>query len=254
VELVWRDALWAPVSGRRLTAQRATPTDAPASGTSSTSQSVADLSEIERTLGYRFHNPALLERAFLHSSAAQRGDRGNERLEFLGDRVLGLIVAHALIRHFPGEPEGSLAKRHAVLVSRDTLAQIAVVIDLGRRLILAKGEEETGTRSNATVLADAMEALIAALYLDGGLDVARGFVEAHWWPLMTATLAPPQDPKTRLQEWALGNGLPLPAYHVVDQHGPDHDPVFDVSVRAMAPPPDVGGPSASPNAKPLNGC
>lgn len=195
-------------------------------------------------LGHAFARPDLLETAITHPSAtgrnrtkrARRSTKAaaeakladNQRLEFLGDRVLGLIVAEMLFQAFPEEDEGALAKRLASLVRQDGLAQVAQGLGLGRFLILSKGEEESGGRENPATLADACEAIIGALYLDGGIDAARSFVERHWRPMMTADLNPPQDAKTALQEWAQAAGLNLPRYRVIRSEGPPHDPVFEV--------------------------
>jgi ribonuclease-3 len=204
----------------------------------------APTTELAAVLGHAFTRPDLLETAITHPSATGRnrtrrvrrgtkpaGDvkqADNQRLEFLGDRVLGLIVAEMLFQSFPEEDEGALAKRLAALVRQDGLAQVAHGLGLGRFLVLSKGEEESGGRDNQATLADACEAIIGALYLDGGIDVARRFVERHWQPMMSADLAPPQDAKTALQEWAQAAGLSLPRYRVIRSEGPPHDPVFEV--------------------------
>jgi len=189
-------------------------------------------------LGYVFHSPALLAEALTHPSlsggrrSAQRHGRGGyERLEFLGDRVLGLLVAEWLMECFPTEAEGGLAKRHVALVRRESLCQVAETLGLGEHLRLSPGEADSGGRHNRTILADACEALIGALYLDGGLEVARRFVHAYWTPLLEAIERPPQDGKTMLQEWAQGRGLPLPAYRIVERTGPAHRPEFEVAVE-----------------------
>ncbi len=202
----------------------------------------ADLGTLERALGHTFAERELLQRAVLHSSAATRGDRGNERMEFLGDRVLGLVIAEDLIARFGKETEGDLAKRLAHLVKRDTLAPIAEALDLGQYLSLAKGDDEQDNRRNPNILSDALEAVIAALYLDAGLDAARRFILAHWRPLLegAAAAAPPRDAKTSLQEWALARALPLPDYRVVRQEGPPHDPRFVVEVSVTRLPPRQG--------------
>ena len=194
-------------------------------------------------LGHRFARPELLVRALTHPSAAhRRGAREDsyERLEFLGDRVLGLIVADLLLRRFPEENEGELALRHAGLVRRETLAQIAEELDLGSHLRLAKGEAAAGERDNPAILADSCEAVISAVYLDGGLDAARALVEPLWTPLLEAALEPPRDAKTILQEWAQARGLPLPDYREVGRTGPDHGPVFTVEVAVQGHPPAAG--------------
>lgn len=189
---------------------------------------------LEKTLGHRFSQPQLLRQALTHSSTARdRAGREftNERLEFLGDRVLGLAVADLLCERFPGEDEGALARRFTALVRREALARVATDIDLARHIVLAPGEEEAGGRDNPSLLADTCEAVIAALFLDGGWETAVSFVRARWEPLMAEDVEPPVDSKTELQEWAQGHGLALPAYDVVDRQGPAHAPTFTVEVR-----------------------
>jgi ribonuclease-3 len=192
---------------------------------------------LAQKLGHRFQNATLLRQALTHPSAAGPRAPSYERLEFLGDRVVGLIIADLLFQRFPGEAEGALARRHAALVRRETLAEVAEALALGDHVIFARGEREAGTGDNPAILADAMEAVIGALYLDGGLAAARGFVVPFWTPLMEADGTPPQDAKTALQEWAQGRGLPLPTYREVDRQGPDHAPRFTVeaAVEGEAP-------------------
>jgi len=188
---------------------------------------------LEKVLGHRFANPELLEQALTHRSALsgrskkQSAVDGNERLEFLGDRVLGLATAEALIAAFPDEEEGQLARRLAALVSAPTLAKVATACDIGAHIKSAPGARD---QYNA-VLADACEAVIAALYLDGGLDAARAFITAQWSPLMNAAVEAPKDAKTALQEWAQGKGLPLPAYREISSAGPAHAPSFVMAVK-----------------------
>jgi len=189
-----------------------------------------DRAALEERIGHCFARVDLLDRALLHASAAMRGDRGNERLEFLGDRVLGLIIADALLARFPDEREGSIARRHASLVSQPVLARVAQAIALGDFLTFAKGERDAGAARNPAILADAIEAVIAAIYLDGGLEPARAFVLTQWQPLIVEGSTPPSDPKTALQEWALARGLALPTYRVVKSEGPAHSPRFEVTV------------------------
>ncbi len=189
-------------------------------------------------LRHRFKSPELLRQALTHSSAASgRGAADYQRLEFLGDRVLGLIVSDLLYKRFTAEAEGDLARRLASLVRRETLAEVAAGLGLGRFIVLAKAEAEAGERDNPALLADACEAIIGALYLDGGLEAARGFIEPLWTPLLEAEPRPPQDAKTALQEWAQGRGLPLPEYREVGREGPAHQPLFtvEVSVRDRSP-------------------
>ncbi len=188
-------------------------------------------------LGHDFARPDLLREALTHRSALQgRGHRGssNERLEFIGDRVLGLIVAEWLAERFPDEQEGALGRRLAHLVSQPVLATVAEAGGLGTALSAAPGEVRAGVKRRATVLADALEATIGALYLDAGLDKAREFVRRAWADAMTAQLDPPQDAKTRLQEWMQARGLDLPRYVVAAREGPPHQPRFRVTVSVAA--------------------
>ncbi|MDP2697833.1 ribonuclease III [Thalassospira sp.] len=184
-------------------------------------------------LGYDFAQPDLLRIALTHRSAAKGKDTlsgGNERLEFLGDRVLGLVVAEILYRRFGREREGAMAKRFVALVRRETLARIAVQIGLGDHIQMAKGERASGADANPAILSDCMEAVIAALYLDGGLEPARQFIERLWLPLLDEDPKPPQDAKTRLQEWLQGQGKALPQYEMVGREGPAHAPVFTIEL------------------------
>ena len=191
-------------------------------------------------LGHDFHHAELLAEALTHPSMRSRrgaAKRGYERLEFLGDRVLGLIIAEILWRRFPEEAEGALTRRHTSLVRRETLAGVAKELELGSYIILSPGEEASGARANPSVLADVCEAVIAALYLDGGLPAARRFVE-RWWEQRLAKLGgPPRDPKTTLQEWAQARGHALPAYRTVATEGPAHRRTFTVTVTVEGLPP-----------------
>ncbi len=194
-------------------------------------EGTTDLDRLSQRLGYRFADPQLLRQALTHSSAAghQRAELVSyERLEFLGDRVVGLIVADMLLERFPDEPEGALARRHAFLVSREALADVARALSLGEFLHVSKGEADGGGRDNPTMLADVCEAVIGAMYQDSGLEAAREFVVDNWEPLVQQDRKPPQDSKTALQEWAQGRGLALPNYRVVERSGPPHDPQFTV--------------------------
>jgi ribonuclease III len=195
-----------------------------------------------RLLRYQFARPELLREALTHPSAlapqqgrrrVRRGapPRHYERLEFLGDRVLGLIIADLLWRRFDNEPEGPLTRRHGELVRRDTLAAIAGEIGLDRFVQLSPAEAASGRAHSPSVLADVLEAVIAAIYLDGGFTAAVAFVERLWGPRVADMKRPPRDPKTMLQEWAQGRGLPLPAYQLEGASGPDHARRFTVAVR-----------------------
>ncbi len=199
------------------------------------------LDQLMEVLGHSFGDLDLLRTALTHPSALtrrsgragprQKGGLDNQRLEFLGDRVLGLVVAEMLYRTFGKEDEGAMAKRLAALVRQEGLAHVARAIDLGSHLILSRGEAEGGGRDNSATLADACEAVIGAIFLDAGLAAARRFVERHWASLVAADANPPQDAETALQEWAQAAGLPLPVYQVVESSGPPHDPTFTVEVR-----------------------
>ncbi|HVY15898.1 MAG TPA: ribonuclease III [Rhodopila sp.] len=182
-------------------------------------------------LGHRFQRPELLKEALTHRSAAQgRGRGSNERLEFIGDRVLGLTMAEWLAERFPREQEGELGRRLAYLVSQPVLAHVAETIGLAMALSVSPGEAKAGVTRRATVLADALEAALGALYLDGGLEVARGFVRRAWQDAMLSQVDPPKDAKTALQEWAQKRGKDLPFYQVTDRSGPPHAPEFTVTV------------------------
>jgi ribonuclease III len=197
-----------------------------------------DLQSLTSALGYEFIRPELLEQALTHPSTAAKTTY--ERLEFLGDRVLGLVVAAMVYRAFPAESEGALARRFAGLVRKEALARIAEAIDLGAHLRISRGEAEQGGRSSRNLLADSCEALIAALFLDGGYEAARRFVERQWRPLLAEQAEPPQDTKTALQEWAQSRGLPLPVYRLTGREGPAHNPIFDIEVSLPGHPPAQG--------------
>jgi len=201
---------------------------------------------LEQALGHRFADPGLLEEALTHSSVASAGDRRrtNERLEFLGDRVLGLVVADMLFDRFPDEDEGALARRHAALVRRESLARVAESIGLAESIRLSRGEEDAGGRKNPGLLADACEAVIAALYLDGRIDVAATFIRDQWDAMVAEDVRPPKDAKTELQEWAQARGLALPRYREVGREGPAHAPMFSIEVSlADRTPASASGPS-----------
>jgi ribonuclease-3 len=190
---------------------------------------------LQERLGHRFSNKALLEQALTHRSAADPRRRmldSNERLEFLGDRVLGLCIAEWLAERFPQEREGDLGKRLATLCSQDIIAPIAEKMGLAAALRVPPSEGRTGLRARATVLADALEAVLGAVYLDGGLDVAQKVVRREWAAAIEVDAKPPVSAKNRLQEWTLGRGLGLPDYQHQSVTGPSHAPVFVVTVLA----------------------
>ena len=188
---------------------------------------------LDAILGYRFTREDLPREALTHRSALQgkgAGRGSNERLEFIGDRVLGLLIAEWIAERFPKEQEGDLGRRLVSLVSQPILAHVAETIGLGQALSVAPGEARAGVQRRATVLADALEAALGAIYLDGGLEPARAFVRRAWAEAMDGQAAPPKDAKTALQEWAQKRGLDLPDYAVTGQSGPPHAPVFEVAV------------------------
>lgn len=193
-----------------------------------------NLARLTARLGHEFHDATLLRCALTHASATRgpaRDQISYERLEFLGDRVLGLVIARLLFQRFPAEPEGDLARRLAALVRKETLAEVAGQLALGRYIDFGPGEIDGSSAENPSVLADACEAVIGALYLDGGLTAAERFVVPYWTPYLEAEHRPPQDAKTALQEWAQSRALPLPSYHEIAREGPSHEPLFTVEVR-----------------------
>lgn len=190
------------------------------------------VSELENTIGYSFQNKVLLQKALTHSSSGN--PENYERLEFLGDRVLGLAIAALLYEKFPDEKEGDLAKRLASLVQGQTLAKLAVQISLGDYIQLSVSEREAGGAKNDHILADVFEALIGAMYLDAGFEPCSVFIKTQWADVLYTMKKPPQHPKTALQEWLQGKGLPLPIYEIICQSGPDHAPVFEVELRIKA--------------------
>ena len=204
---------------------------------SSQTQRNPDLDAAQALLGYQFADQDLLLRALMHRSAAGGAEaQSYERLEFLGDRVLGLVVAEMLYERFPRDPEGFLARRHAALVRKEALARVARRVDLGRHIVMSRGEEDAGGRESDAILSDACESLLGATYLDGGLGPAAAFIKAHWPKMMEEASAPPKDAKTGLQEWAQQRGLPLPVYETVATEGPDHNPVFTIQVSVKGYP------------------
>lgn len=194
---------------------------------------MAAVRALEAALGHRFVDPDLLERALTHSSVGEgaRTVRHYERLEFLGDRVLGLLAAERLLALDPDAREGEMSPRLASVVNGKACARVARRLGIGAALKLSPAETKSGGRDKDTILGDACEALMAALYIDGGLDVARAFFLKFWAEEFAALkVEQTKDAKTQLQEWAQGQGLPLPVYQVIERTGPDHAPNFTVEV------------------------
>ncbi|RZJ43913.1 MAG: ribonuclease III [Brevundimonas sp.] len=204
------------------------------------------VSALTRNLGHDFRNASLLEQALTHASVgegAERDARGrpfldNQRLEFLGDRVLGLLVADKLMRDFPEADEGDMSARLHALVDKAACARVADRLGVGPAMRLSPGEAKQGGRRREGVLGDAMEALLAAIWLDGGMDAARAVFDAAWAPEFAAN--PKRsltNPKSALQEWALGQGRALPTYRIVERTGSDHAPTFTVEASVAGYPP-----------------
>jgi ribonuclease-3 len=231
-------------------------------------------------LGYRFKDTNLAVRALTHASGKQSGQKrdstsssallraigavvdktqalspraqkrahantlagtaDNERLEFIGDRVLGLTIAELVSEAFPQASEGELARRYNQLVQGATCAEVARTIGLGQLLLLSDSEAENGGRDKETILADACEALLAALYLEAGYDRTRAIIRALWSPRLDDLPEEAIDPKSALQEWAQGRGLPRPAYAVISRDGPDHAPHFTAEVKIQGRQPARG--------------
>ena len=214
----------------------------------------ADVAGLARALGYEFSNPSLLRDAVTHPSlmglerAGRKSHKGPgiayERLEFLGDRVVGLVVAQWLLERYPNEREGALAKRHAALVRRESLGRVADTIGLGAYLRLSPAEASSGGRENRTILGDACEAVLGAMYLDGGLEPVTRFVRQALAGEIDKATPPPLDSKTTLQEWAQGRGKPLPRYELIERSGPAHEPLFVVAVHVAGMEPVSGSGSS----------
>ena len=197
------------------------------------------LSELETRLGHSFQEPELLRRALTHSSAriAAPKTHDNERLEFLGDRVLGLAVAALLCEQFPDAPEGELARRFNRLVRKETCAEVALEMEIGRYMLMSGGESDSGGRAKTTILGDACEAVLGAVFLDGGYEAARDVIHKFWSEKLSEQDHVPTDAKSALQEWAQGRGMPLPQYVEIDRSGPDHAPQFvaEVLIDGLSP-------------------
>ena len=199
--------------------------------------------ELEKRIGYSFADKSILDRALTHISAAspKLGRGGSyQRLEFLGDHVLGLAVSDMLYRAFPKGDEGELSRRLADLVRRESCADVARAIDLGAALRLGGSESNAGGRRRTATLADVCEALIGAVFIDGGYAAAAGLIERLWQERMLKPPAQLRDAKTMLQEWAQGRGLPAPVYREVERTGPHHSPKFRVAVDISDKPPAEG--------------
>lgn len=198
------------------------------------------MTELETALGHEFSDKKLLRRALTHASAS--GQNSNERLEFLGDRVLGLIAAEMLHTLYPKDDEGALALKFNHLVRAEACAAAAEASGIVDNLILAKSESGSGGRHKVAITSGACEAVIAALYIDGGIEAARAFIARYWTETIAALTEEMRDPKTRLQEWAQSRGPKAgpPVYKIIKREGPDHAPVFQVEVSVMGKEPQTG--------------
>jgi ribonuclease-3 len=186
---------------------------------------------LENSLSYTFKDPQILQQALTHPSMKiGRKVADYERLEFLGDSIIGFVVSDIIYKNYSTEDEGKLAKRKAAIVSRDSLAAIARKLKINESMILSHGEEALGGRNNPANLENVIEALAAALYLDGGIEVARKFIEVNFAETINKMITPPKDPKSALQEWAQSKGLNLPLYDMVEMSGPSHLPQITIKL------------------------
>lgn len=191
----------------------------------------SDLRAFSDRLGHHFKRPEILIRALTHSSMGSPHRDDNQRLEFLGDRVLGLVIAEALLEADLGASEGTIAPRFNALVRRETCAEVARRIDLGAVLKLGRSETKSGGRRKDALLADAMEAVLAGVYRDGGIEAARSVILRHWSGLIDSVKTDARDPKTALQEWAQARNMDPPVYVETGRSGPDHAPLFTIEAR-----------------------
>ena len=190
-----------------------------------------DIGKFEKRLGYAFKDPKYLLEALTHPSFSLTNRSDNQRLEFIGDRVLGLIVAEAIAKQDPNASEGKLAPRFNALVRKEACSGVAQQIDLGLVLKLGRSEMITGGRRKNAVLGDAMEAVLAAIYLDGGFQAAKDIILQLWGKRISSVELDARDSKTRLQEWAQARRLEPPVYTLIDRMGPDHSPIFNIEVE-----------------------
>ena len=197
--------------------------------------------DLEKRFGHTFADPSLLSRALTHSSlSASGGVRDLERLEFLGDRVLGLLTAEELWRSYPEFDEGDMAPRLNALVRKETCAKAALFFGVDQYILMSEWEDESGGRKKNAILGDVMEALLGALYVDGGLEAARRVYDLYWTPNIDALSKLHKDPKTALQEWSQHKKLGTPHYEVIEADGPAHDPAFTIEVRVKSKEPAQG--------------
>lgn len=202
------------------------------------SESLGQYSNLYGVLGYVFADVALLREALTHPSL--EGGKQYQRLEFVGDRVLGLVIAEWLFEEYPDADEGGLASRHTNMVRKETLAEVAVVMDLSGFIHMAKSTEDNGGRDKPTILADVCEAVIGAVSQDGGYNAARKLVRRFWKRYISQKAIARRDAKTRLQEWVQARHIPIPDYVVTERTGPAHEPLFTIESRVKDMAPEVG--------------
>jgi ribonuclease-3 len=191
-----------------------------------------DIKKLQERINHKFNDLSLLKQALSHpSSKRNKSDRDYERLEFLGDSILGFIISEMLYNSFPDEKEGALAKRRSGIVCRSALAKVAREIGLGEYMVLGNGEDQTGGRENNANLENVMEALVAAVYLDSGVDEARKLVDGFFSKHLNKMKNPPKDPKSELQEKLQARGYNLPEYKIKSMQGPSHEPQIEVELK-----------------------
>ena len=201
-------------------------------------EALGQYSDLYKILGYIFEDPDILREALTHPSL--EGGKHYQRLEFVGDRILGLVIAEWLFVEYPSVDEGGLASRHTNMVRKETLAEVAKVMRLADFIHMAKSTEDNGGREKITILADVCEAVIGAVNQDGGYDEARKLVRKYWKGYISHDAIARRDAKTRLQEWVQARHMVTPKYVVIDRTGPAHEPLFTIEVRVTDMTPEVG--------------
>lgn len=196
-----------------------------------------------KKLNYTFRNVELLREALIHPSfnlISDKDGKNYERLEFLGDSVLMLVITELLVHEFCSETEGDLAKRRSFLVSKDILSDIAQHLELAQHILMSDDEYKFGGRQNLNILEDVLEAIIGAMYLDGGLEVCKKFISTHWVSSIRSHLVPPIEVKSALQEWSQEHGKGIPKYTLFNKEGEDHKPIFTIKVSLPGMPSFLG--------------
>ncbi len=198
------------------------------------------MKELTLLLNYQFTNASLLSQALTHSSVSQNYYQTKipnyERLELLGDSVLSLVITELLLQKYPDDDEGSLAKKRAALICGNVLYEIAIHLGIQQYIIMSEGESKAGGKTNIRILANVVESIIGAMYLDGGLEVCKKFIQFFWEEAIINTAVTPTDPKAYLQEWAQKQGKTIPNYLIIEQEGPAHKPIFTIEVTVEGVP------------------